>query len=87
MPPSWEKALDFTPDELLIHSDWERMPAPEPPPVERAIRSLQGFIEQQRWKRWSAMDWLYALTFLSVGIGIVAETARVIALAKEAAKP
>ena len=62
--------------ELLIHGDWSKLPPPEPPPLERAMRQVQSWLADKPWKRWSALDWLYALTFASIIVGITAECVR-----------
>jgi hypothetical protein len=75
--PTWARELE--PD-LLISSEWAKLPPPKKDRVSEALEFLGTFVAEQRWRRWSVTDWIYALTFASIGLEL---TRQLVVLAQE----
>jgi hypothetical protein len=68
-------------DDLLISDHWSKLPPETPPWWQRGGNVVATFIADQKWRAWSYNDWLIALTFLTLSIGI---TEQIIRMAKAA---
>jgi hypothetical protein len=65
VPPAFK---ELEPD-LLIHSDWEKLPPARPSWWLSQLEWLQQKLEG--WRDWSVLEWMYAITFVSMGLGLM----------------
>lgn len=63
--------------ELLVHSDWSKLPPPAPSWVVGRVVLYRAKVEQ-----WSAQDWLIALTFASITVAIARQMIELVSAAR-----
>lgn len=80
--PQWVKDLS---DDLLLHSYWDTAPPAVLTLKARALAKVRALQDDPPWLTWTEIEWIYALTFVSIGVGIVAEMARVYKLLAQSA--
>jgi len=70
--------------ELLIHSDWERMPPRDESWVDQRLSWVRRQLEDRPWKTWTSVEWINALVFVGVGLAVFGNLMTVIAEARRA---
>lgn len=79
--PQWVRDLS---DDLLLHSYWETAPPAVLSLKAHALVRVRAFRENPPWQTWSKIEWVYALTFASIGVGIIAEMVRIYKMVNDA---
>jgi hypothetical protein len=70
--------------ELLIHSDWERMPAHPQSWMDQRLSWVRRTLDAEPWKEWDADDWKLALFLFGLSVAVFGNLASFIAEVRRA---